>query len=69
MAILLCLNGKVGITRIGAFVEQTIALIILPGVDLNQEERYFWSGLFFFLLGTRRKAQGQEPFLESLQKN
>jgi len=38
---------KIDVTRIGAFVKETIALIILPGVDLNQEERYFLSGLIF----------------------
>jgi hypothetical protein len=47
MAILLGCDGKVDVTRIGAFVKETIAIIIPPGVDLNQEERYFWSALIF----------------------
>jgi hypothetical protein len=47
MAILLWCSVKVGVTRIGAFVKETIAVIIFPGVDLNQEERVFLSGLFF----------------------
>jgi hypothetical protein len=47
MAILLGCDVKVVVTRIGVFVKETIAVIIPPGVDLNQEERYFLSGLIF----------------------
>jgi hypothetical protein len=50
---------RIGVTRIGAFVEQTIAVIIPPGVDLNQEERVFLSGFFFLtqdcVAGNKRK--------------
>ncbi|MHB1014966.1 MAG: hypothetical protein ACYC2W_06785 [Desulfurivibrionaceae bacterium] len=59
------LDVKVGVTRIGAFVVQTIALIIPRGVDLNQEERVFSSGLDFFhrtwlkAKSLRRKAKNK----------
>jgi hypothetical protein len=47
MAILLGCDVKVDVTRIGAFVKETVALIIPPGVDLNQEDRYFLSEFDF----------------------
>jgi hypothetical protein len=59
MAILLGCDGKVGITRIGAFVKETITIIIPLGVDLNQEERYFLSGLFFSFHRARLKVESR----------
>ncbi|MCX5865289.1 MAG: hypothetical protein NTW42_09525 [Deltaproteobacteria bacterium] len=59
MAILLGCEVKADVTRIGAFVKETIAIIIPPGVDLNQEERYFLSGLIFSSLG-----RGEQPKAE-----
>ncbi|MHB8987971.1 MAG: hypothetical protein ACYC6S_04220 [Desulfobulbia bacterium] len=57
MAILLGCEVKVEVTRIGAFVKETIAVIIPSGVDLNQEERVFLSGLFFIFIRAWRTAE------------